>query len=333
MQEPVLTKEEYINIIRRFTPCSKEFVLLEEDTYLSNDRKYKINRRKFRHAIFKNVEIEKTKTECLYPYMVHEDNKMIEKRKLWEPFGKGSIKGTVQDETFMEYNPKLLFNSGNRKVLRKYIDKRKRKQHEEDIKFYEDGEEEDYNYQVYKDYKTLLDVEKKFNKVNDILNRDFVEESIKRNKTNKENINNIVIQKEDDSTYIPPHLRERHTSRQNNNNENQGNTNNNSYSNSGNDGNNQGVQNRNKDYDYKSLKLSNYPDYVTKDEINDVINSIIPRHRFKINFLYHRDSGRLKNFCFVKFNHEEKAKEALELINGYRFENLVLSCEYSINRK
>jgi hypothetical protein len=326
----VVEKINIVDIIKRFTPCSKEFVLLEEESGLSNDNKYKITRRKFRHAVFENIEIEKTTTECLYPYMVHEDEKYIKERSKWEPFGQGKMESNYQDDVFMEYNPKLLFNSRNKKVLRKHIEERKKKQHKEDIKFYEDGAEEDYDYDVYRNYMNLLKIEKEFNEVNDVLNRDYT----KNKSSNKNDINknetdnkkdNIVLSKNAKSTYLPPHLR-----KNNDNEEHKENDNVKRNSISINNKNNK--NSKNVEYDKNTLKLSNYPEYVSEEDINNFINSILPRFRFRINYLYHRDTKKLKHFCFIKFNHEDKAKEALDIINGTRFENSILSCEYSIKK-
>lgn len=349
----MISKEEYMNIIKNFTPCSKIYELLYENVYLSNDKLFKVVERKFRHVEYPFIEIEKTTRKALYPHMNYVDNKKIEERKKWKKFGSflnyndndinsnndtnsNNDNDNNSEEVFMEYNPIILYGKKNKKLLYDYIDKRSRREHKDDIKFIE-NEDIDYNISALNYYKSFLEVEKKMKSVVNILDEDYVEkiknEGIK--KKEKELLKNKIketldkIDKKKETTYLAPHLRKNKINKQNNNHTN--NENNNEMNNFTHIDNFSLTKVKTDDitYDYETIKLSNLPNDFDRDELIYFIKDKLKFIKFKLNTLTVRNTGKYRNFCFIKFNDENTARKAFDIINRIKYEYNILSCEWS----
>lgn len=345
----MISREEYINIIKNFTPCSKIYELLYENVYLSNDKMFRVVERKFRHIEYPFIEIEKTTREALYPHMNYVDNKKIEERKKWKKFGSFLNDNNINndnnsEEVFMEYNPRILYGKQNKKLLYDYIEKRSRREHSDDIKFIE-NEDIDYNISALNYYKSFLEVEKKMKSVVNILDEDFIEkiknEGIK--KKEEELLKNKVketldkIDEKQEVKYLAPHLRKNKSNRQNNqtnniNNENNENNEQNNERNTFTYIDNFSLTKVKTDdivYDYETIKLSNLPNDFDRDELIYFIKDKLKFIKFKLNTLTDRNTGKYRNFCFIKFNDENTARKAFDIIDRIKYEYNILSCEWS----
>ena len=336
----MISREEYMNIIKNFTPCSKIYELLYENVYLSNDKLFRIVERKFRHIEYPFIEIEKITREALYPHMNYVDNKKIEERKKWKKFGSflndiNSDNDNNLEEVFMEYNPIILYGKKNKKLLYDYIDKRSRREHKEDIKFIE-NEDIDYNISVLNYYNSFLEVEKKMKSVVNILDEDFVEkiknEGIK--KKEKELLKNKIketldkIDEKKETTYLAPHLRKKKLNKQNNHTNNENNNEMNNFTHIDNFSLKK-VKTDNIAYDYETIKLSNLPNDFDRDELIYFIKDKLKFIKFKLNTLTDRNTGKYRNFCFIKFNDENTSRKAFDIIDRIKYEYNILSCEWS----
>lgn len=83
-------------------------------------------------------------------------------------------------------------------------------------------------------------------------------------------------------------------------------------------------------YNYYSIRINNLSSNTKEQDIADLCSIFgnIKRVFLAIN----RQTGRSKGYAFVSFYNKDDAKSAIQSLNGYGYDNLILQVEYSIER-
>ena len=83
-------------------------------------------------------------------------------------------------------------------------------------------------------------------------------------------------------------------------------------------------------YNYYSIRINNLSSNTKEQDIAELCSIFgnIKRVFLAIN----RETGRSKGYAFVSFYNKDDAKSAIQRLNGYGYDNLILQVEYSIER-
>ena len=83
-------------------------------------------------------------------------------------------------------------------------------------------------------------------------------------------------------------------------------------------------------YNYNSLRVSNLSEQTTEQDVHELFKYF---GRIQRVFLV-RDkvTQKSRGFAFITFNNDKDAEYALNSLNGYGYDNLILKVEYSINK-
>ena len=79
--------------------------------------------------------------------------------------------------------------------------------------------------------------------------------------------------------------------------------------------------------DESTLRVTNLSDSTTEEDIKDLFRPF--GNISRVYLVRDRQSGQSRGFAFVTFYEREKAAEALEKLNGYGYDHLILHLEWS----
>ena len=304
----------------------------------------------------KTININKTITEVVDRNMYNKYQmglKKIEERKQWDKFGSGltdpKLESNNEDEVFMTYNSAILIGNKNKTMMEKYITDRRRGEHKEDIRFYENTgiyNETLNNYKNYlelEDEYSLLQIHNIIKKYNEKLKHDLenfnnpnksknnIIDNSKGNSSDKGNyiIKNSINNANKSKNYTPPHKKKNRV-KLNNGDSSSG------IKSTGEDGNyvsykdsksnSKYTKNKEKIVDNSTIKISNLPSEYSRNDIFYLIKSVLPSyHRFNIKTITDKRTNRMKDFCFMNINNIDDSEEILNMLV-----NSKLKLEYNI---
>lgn len=83
--------------------------------------------------------------------------------------------------------------------------------------------------------------------------------------------------------------------------------------------------------DENSIRVSNLSQNVTEGDLQELFRPFGPVSR--IFLAVDRATGENRGFAFVNYVHREDAERAIQLINGYGYDNLILRVEWAAPRE
>ena len=83
-------------------------------------------------------------------------------------------------------------------------------------------------------------------------------------------------------------------------------------------------------YNYNSLRVSNLSEQTTEQDVHELFNYFGRIQRVFI--VRDKITQKSRGFAFITFSNSKDAANALNNLNGYGYDNLILKVEYSIDR-
>ena len=83
-------------------------------------------------------------------------------------------------------------------------------------------------------------------------------------------------------------------------------------------------------FDYYNLRVSNLSEYTKESDLIELFSYF--GHVTKVVVIKDKFTRKSKGFAFVNFSDKKCAKNALDKLNGYAYDNLILRIEYSFRK-
>lgn len=230
---------------------------------------------------------------------------------------------SVKEDTWMEYNPEIMKSNASKKYLAKLlIDKNS----DERIKLRcVDGENQE---NVDKKLKNILNnVNTEFKcgvnnkRINEILNYSTTKQNIQTDNSTqqpKKSVFNLPFDIQKNTSvgkgkFIPPSLKSKISQPTTNNNE-------------------KPIYKPRGTYDIsknsQKIRISNIPQDITDDELKNWLRTFnLPNYR--LNIIKNRTTQKMRDFAFLNFHNKKYALEAINILNGAKFDYVIINAELS----
>jgi hypothetical protein len=230
----------------------------------------------------------------------------------------------VKDDIWMEYNPELLKSSKTKKYLSNLL---LDKDNKERIRLFEIKGKPDENDKILKqeldniNKKIKPSIHKGYERIATIMDYTTHSETINPNGKHESKLNKSIFNlpfglNEDRNApkkkYIPPYLRNKGSAED-------------SSKQSGTTP--SGIRKYDINKNSQGVRLSNIPNDITENELKDWLSSFNLPSGYRINMIKDRNTGAYKPFAFIIFRSVKYATDAIDILNGAKFEYNIISSE------
>lgn len=363
-----VSKSLQVKILNEFDKAKNTSTFEEEYILEKEETTYQNNMKIVTSVYFdkkNNSTIKKTSKYCMDYIRSQERERSkaaIEKRSKWKKFGDAIDDtshlngGNIGEDVFMSWNPEIFKSRKTQAFMKQYMNDYANDKHTEEIQYQSEkilGYDKPKILQEYDDvieqkesmtqYRQELD--KMLNKlitnnvkpenvdstpiISDTNNTNDSDEP-KLFKVNKSGKNSIS--KTEEKGYVAPGLRNKKSNSDANDQENNQDSKYASVFVSNTDHIKIKSKVKNKEINKKCIRVCNLPEDCDFQSILSCLKPILGRIYFKLKTLNNRNTGKLRDFCFLNFNDEISSEQAFKKLQNVKMGHCILQIEWGVKR-